>query len=650
MKYSISQGENARCLTETAGRGGAYDRRLYGVGGETVLYSEGEGRYEAEVPERPMKYMGDVSIYSFASWAGLRPVTCLEYEKACRGPRVVTRDEDAWASGACAPAEGLAQFVPSLAPKEPPANPRLIWPEPSYWGIRDLSQSGAFIEWPAVVKEDGRGFAGNHGTGSPQCPGNWPLYSRCEWYAMGMLQGYPLSEIGHWRLTEDGQAETSSRAGRYGARAVRTAAGSADKDSPLQVEALPNLTGYDLAVANLSGRFRNDGDKPLKAELVSALPAACFLYGGASRVFTAAARAATPFKVPVVLTRAVTNATVRGGRVQLLPIEIKAPGGETLADTTIRLSSDVLTRQHTAVQSLDGGTIELKVKNATENPLTLAFEMPSLPILRFGGNRQSITVAAGGDGVAAFPVPRQWFPQEGLCRIPYRVTIGSGPSAARLPDGGQAPAQAGVAMAAETAVELWTQTRWWIKRHAKTGPKMPAGGEGLLKGAEDLGGIGGEGVVFSDAGDVFTLAAPSKGWKPVTCGAAVTLGQAGPLPSRDSKAIGATRAIAAGDAEAVVVARAVDARGREVSMRPPDKGEIPFFLCVWVNESLVFDSHLAERERAKTARIRKGLNSVVVEWVSNADGESAAESVQVQFNDAKTGKPLPDVLLDMGKK
>jgi formylglycine-generating enzyme required for sulfatase activity len=654
MKYSISQGEYARFLTEAApdpakagyngqygyGPGNAarrYSAGFYGLCGYTIRHIADEMRYEADVPERPANFLSDADINSFTAWAGLRPMTKLEYEKACRGPRAVVRDEDAWAPGACAPAAGLAKFVPSVGGYQVPTTGRLAWPGLSYWGIRDLSQSGAVIEWPAVQIEDGRGFAGNHGTGTPDPPGGWVFTSRGEWYAMGMWAGFPLSEIGVWVLPEDGTSlpgdiggYISTRSGRYGARAVRTATRS-DKDAPLQLDALPNPVGYDLAVVNLSGQFRNTGDNPLKVELVSSLPAACFLQGAASRVFTAAAKAVTPFKIPVVLTRAVTNATVRGGRGLILPLQLKGPGGEMLADASIRLSSDVLTRPPGAVQSLDGGTIDLKMTNATENPLTLAFEMPSVPAVRIGESKRTLTVAAGGEAAVAFPVPRQSFPQEGACRIPYRVAIGGG-----------------AALDGETSVELRTQTRWWIMKRAKTGPKLADGGDDMFKGMDDTG-SGLEGLV-SDAGDVFTLAAPSKGWKAVTCGAAVTLGLAGPLPSRDSKAVGATRMIAATDAESVVVARAVIAEGRKNSMRPPEKGVVPFVIRVWVNESLAFDSHLPEKERVKSARIRKGANTVVVEWQSNVDGESAAESIAVQFNDAKTGKPLPDLLLDMQKK
>ena len=645
MKYSISQGEYARFLTEaapdpkTATYNGEYGygphnafRRyapgLYGLCGYTIRYSAGEVRYEADVPERPANFLSDADIHSFTAWAGLRPPTCLEYEKACRGPRAVARDEDAWAPGACAPAVGLAGVVPSLG-RPPAATPsRLSWPGPSYWGIRDLSQSGSVLEWPAVVKEDGRGYIGTHGTGAPEPRwGDWVFTSGGEWYRLGMWQGYPLSEKGVWLLPEDFMRMPgdignyiSTRSGRYGARAVRTAAGITDKDSPLQVDALPNLAGFDMAIAYLSGRFKNDGDKPLKVELVSALPDDCFPQGAASRAFTAAAKATTSFKVPVVLTRAVTNATVLQGRLLSLPLRIQGPGGEALAEFSVRLPPDVLFRPSTIIPSLDGGTIELKVTNVTENPLTLAFVMEPPPTVRLDATDRSITLAAGGAGGVSFPVLRQWFPQEVPCRIPYRVTIGSG-----------------AALAFEAVVELRTQTRWWIKKRIKSKPKMGV----------DYDELGGLVYGLSDAGDVFTLAAPSKGWKSVTCGSTVTLGEAGPLLLLNSKAIGATRAIVAVDADAAVDVRAINAAGFEMSLNPTDEGEVAFFLNVWVNDKPAFDSRLPANARAKPVHLHKGVNTVVVEWRSNTGIEPTAENVRVQFNDATSGEPLPDVFFDM---
>jgi hypothetical protein len=309
-------------------------------------------------------------------------------------------------------------------------------------------------------------------------------------------------------------------------------------------------------------------------------------------------------------------------------MQIKGPGGETLGEVKVRLSPDVLTRQPGAVPSLDGGKIDLKMTNATANPLTLAFEMPSLPAVRIGESKQTLTVAAGGEGVVAFRVPRQSFPQDGPCRIPYRVTIGNG-----------------AARPFETSVELQTQSRWWIRRPIQAEAKMAGDGDDSMKLLEGM-----SGGVLSEAGDVFTLAVPSKGWDPVTCGLAVTLDKAGPLKTLDSRVIGATRAIAAGDADAILDVRAVNAEGVEMSLDPPKEGEVLFFLSAWVNDKLAFDSRQQKEKRSKPIRLLKGANNVVVEWRSNKAIETKAGGVRVQFNNATTGKPVPDVLLDMDNR
>ncbi len=644
MKYSISQGQYADMLNSAPSKNYKVTRRFsalahnnprlwhpayYGFNGYTITTNTA-GVFKADVPDRMCPLLSEADITFFTVWAGLRLMTDLEYEKACRGPRAVAKGGDAWTPATCGPAAGLDKSVL--------AAPSAIGPGPSYWGIRELSLSGCVQEWPSVVASVwgwGKKYMGGHSTGAMEDPDDWPWGWFANLYYGGIWRCPGYGTVGHWvdaaQLNNmDYALMDAERCGRYGVRAVRTANPKIEKDSPLAMDQLPNLAGYDIGIAYLSGRFNNTGDKPLKVELVSTLPAACFLQGAASRVFTATAQAVTPFKMPVVLTRALTRVTERRGRWLILPVQIKEPGGETLDETKIRVPADVLTRPSGVVQSLDGGKIDLKVRNATESPLELAFEMPSLPAVRIGETKRTLTVAAGAEAVVAFPVPQQWFPQTGPCRIPYRVTIGGS-----------------AALDFETSVELRTQTRWWIMKRVKAGPNLEGDDEDRLKGPDDLGGLAG---AFSDAGDVFTLAAPSKGWKSVMCGSAVTLGETGPLPSRDSKAMGATRVIAAADADTVVVVRPVNADGREISMTPPAKGDAPFLIRAWVNDSLAFDSRLSEKERAKSARLRKGANTVVVEWQTNVDGGSAAASIAVQFNDAKTGKPVPEVFFDMDKR
>ena len=104
------------------------------------------------------------------------------------------------------------------------------------------------------------------------------------------------------------------------------------------------------------------------------------------------------------------------------------------------------------------------------------------------------------------------------------------------------------------------------------------------------------------------------------------------------------------DADALIDLRAVGADGEGLSLNPPKIGEVSFFIRVWVNDKAAFDSRLPEKQRAKPVRLRKGVNTVSVEWQSNVDGESVAQGVKVRFNDAKSGKPVPNLIFDMDKK
>jgi hypothetical protein len=84
---------------------------------------------------------------AFAAWAGLRPMTELELEKAVRGPRKPVPDETG----------------------------------PSYWGIGPFaigawhsSKCSQFERAVAVGNAAGRRFAGTHGRGTPVPPADWP--------------------------------------------------------------------------------------------------------------------------------------------------------------------------------------------------------------------------------------------------------------------------------------------------------------------------------------------------------------------------------------------------------------------------------------------------------------------------------------------
>ncbi|MEO0873762.1 MAG: SUMF1/EgtB/PvdO family nonheme iron enzyme [Bacteroidota bacterium] len=47
-------------------------------------------------PNVPISYVRNTSVYAYLDWAGLRPMTELEFEKACRGPLNPIGNEFAW--------------------------------------------------------------------------------------------------------------------------------------------------------------------------------------------------------------------------------------------------------------------------------------------------------------------------------------------------------------------------------------------------------------------------------------------------------------------------------------------------------------------------------------------------------------------------
>jgi formylglycine-generating enzyme required for sulfatase activity len=151
----------------------------------------------------------------FAAWAGLRPMTELEYEKACRGPLKPVPNEYAWGSRGIAHAvyalenEGEADervsgnhqrtignasyefTMPdfhggpvrggvSAVPGSPMRAGIFAAPDSgrvasgaSYWGIMELS-GNVREQVVSVGQAKGRAFQGTHGAGTTEVPADWP--------------------------------------------------------------------------------------------------------------------------------------------------------------------------------------------------------------------------------------------------------------------------------------------------------------------------------------------------------------------------------------------------------------------------------------------------------------------------------------------
>jgi formylglycine-generating enzyme required for sulfatase activity len=98
---------------------------------------------------------------AFVAWAGLRPMTELEFEQACRGPLRPAPQADA---GSRVP--GL--WMAGRGPLKPAPDEAV-----SYWGIRGLN--GPLAEQVIAVGNFlGRRFTGTHGDGTTDRPADWP--------------------------------------------------------------------------------------------------------------------------------------------------------------------------------------------------------------------------------------------------------------------------------------------------------------------------------------------------------------------------------------------------------------------------------------------------------------------------------------------
>jgi formylglycine-generating enzyme required for sulfatase activity len=610
-KYAISQGQYADYLNaQGPARGGP---GLYGVSRYMIRCDTNAGVYVAEVPDRGCNFLGWPQILNYEAWAGLRPLTDLEYEKACRGPRAVARAEDAWAAGICAPAAGLSkELFPGLPDIDAGA---------SYWGIRGLSLSGCVHEWPGIIFENerGKGFKGTHGEGQPVLPKDWP--GTCSLHVRDAP--FPAGAVATWVSPDDidrvvtlGENLVFMYTGRYGARAVRTAPSVADASSPLQLDRLADLRAVDLALLPLAGSFRNDGDQPLQVELDTPLPEAAFLDGAASRRFTAAPRAVAPFKIRLLLTREAFLRAAQGG--QTMPVRVRLCGsGDVLAEQAFdpRFQVNPVPEQLPVIGPLTDGEVPLRLTNLTERPLPLTVTLlPPADFVISGAAEQRVELAANAAGRVAFSAPRQTPTNEGVCRIPYRVV-----------------AAGGTALEGAAVVQQRLASRWWISRKVHTGPA--GGGDGM----DALDNAPGMADLTNYDSAIFKAATPPKNWASATYGASLAFGSAGNLPSQGSTIQAATRVVPPAERQALL------------DVPYGGKGAVQLEIIVWVNDTIVFKLDANRKTEAKPFLLRKSGNTLLVECRSADNAAGSLGYMGLSFRDAKSGAPLYGLVFDIEK-
>lgn len=661
MKHSISQGQYADLLNSQAsdyskviynksryavlglGTPWRFSDAFYGRNGFTIKRTAETGRYAADKPGRHCMMLSVPDIQSFTAWAGLRPPTALEYEKACRGPREVRSDKDAWTPQTCAPADGIDQAVLG----DPPP----FGPGPSYWGILGLSQSGCIQEWPAVARL-GIQFRGSHGTGSVSIPEDWPWNAIGEGFAMGSYQGF--NKVGIWFDERElawaagvwPNLVDADRTGRYGARAARTAAIQRDPNAVLHLDRVPDLRNCEVGIFDLSGRFRNDGSKAVNIAVATPLPDVCFPGGAASLTFTAAPKGITPFKIPMVLTPAL--AAGAAGEAGLLPLRLLGPGGAELAETQARLQTDLPGRGPTpTIPAFDGGELNVRVMNVSDRAQTVKVTLAPPAGLEVKPTERQSEIAAGANSVLAFAVPPQGFTTSGVCGIPYRAVVGAcGPFEGRF------------------AANLQVQRRWWIGYRRSTGPKIDAD-----EAADEVEGLGlnelvPDGVAVAGVPkDLFSIAKPPAKWITTVSGETLSFDDAFP---RDVKQVAAgieeredqrAARTALAPRSSLLGATRIHAQA-ERKVRIAVKLEMSegsvFRVRVWVNETPAYDEMMGRIKTAKAVApvvtLRKGQNTLLVECLSEIDKPTNAQALTLSILDAADGKPAAGVVFDIEKR
>ncbi len=256
MKYELTQGQYTDFLnTLTSVQAGA----RYGfVSTDRYTISGVYPGFVAGAPDRACNWLKWSDLAAYADWAGLRPMTELEYEKACRGPADPTPNEYAWGNTSVVSMtneDGLAgSGVETPLPANANCNMHFNFSGPAragifaasgttrqgsgagYYGVLELC--GNIVEWTITVGTNaGRAFTGLHGDGVLAANGNadvagWPGTSAV---GSGIRDSYNAHRGGLWWQNAGAGGAVSDR--RYvnvprpdpdrgwvsGGRAVRTA-------------------------------------------------------------------------------------------------------------------------------------------------------------------------------------------------------------------------------------------------------------------------------------------------------------------------------------------------------------------------------------------------------------------------------------------
>ena len=174
----------------------------------------------------PMQGSTRAASLAVAAWSGLRPMTELEYEKACRGFAAPVAGEFAWGSTTI-PAQN-AYLVTTNSTRESSGL--------SYWGIANLSGPSRGELVMSAANGSPSLFTGRHGDGALGANGaanvvGWPDATKANMNAGGVRGGSAWNGQPRWRVADRGEAANPNAPAEL--RGVRSApAGLGGKGTP----------------------------------------------------------------------------------------------------------------------------------------------------------------------------------------------------------------------------------------------------------------------------------------------------------------------------------------------------------------------------------------------------------------------------------
>lgn len=202
MKYEISQGQYVDFLNKLTGI--QWTNRFPNQNGQQRHTISGScTNVSATAPDRTCNYLSWMDGCAYAAWAGLRPMTELEFEKACRGPAAAVSNEYAWGStvitnltaeagvpnsgtetsgtpGANCNYDNGALQGPTRVGIFATASSSRQSAGASYYGAMELS-GNVWERCMTVGSANGRTFTGSHGSGVLDATGN---ATNSDWYAI----------------------------------------------------------------------------------------------------------------------------------------------------------------------------------------------------------------------------------------------------------------------------------------------------------------------------------------------------------------------------------------------------------------------------------------------------------------------------------